>query len=74
MIGRKYYQTIIKCQEAATLCTAMVRNAASNTEVEKTTKIYLDDVYTKAEDLRTAIFEVIGRQMSLDLKKNSSRQ
>lgn len=74
MIGRKYYQTIIKCQDAAALCTAMVRNAAYNIVVEKTTDIFLDDVYTKAEELRKAIDEVIARQMKLDLKKISSRQ
>lgn len=74
MIGRKYYQTIIKCQDAASLCAAMVRNAAYNIVVEKTTDIYLDDVYTKAEELRKAIDEVIARQMKLDLKKISTRQ
>lgn len=74
MIGRRYFQAIYTCQDAASLCAVVVRNAACNIVVEKTTDEHLDDIIIKAEELRRAIDEVIARQMNLDLKKISSRQ
>lgn len=73
MIDNKYYQTIIKCQDAASLCTAMVRNAASNIALEKVTEAHMSEILTKIEELRRSIDHAINDQIAMGSRHISTR-